>query len=405
MALLLRRTVSSAAKSGSRRRLSPFVKSNHAIRGKDSWFVSVERSFWYRDAMSPFATTARSTLTSYRDQEEEQQNYQASEKNPSLLLPSKLNINSSGPTWRGREYPQGSRYMSTDTRSSTHNSFRGRVNHFHCSRAGIVRYTPPPASIRTTLGWSQCIAAERAATDLAIRALNTWTNQYQNNLLDAFQQQNTGSSRKKNHQVAFFSTNFDGGPNRDQYNHIARTGIRKSKIPTPESGESQRSMKPEDVLNEINKKSKTVVLPAIVSASKAVMMFLLRLPFNTIYYMIHPAKAREKWDDMKQFIKEEVDHYWVGTKVKWSCLILFCLTWETKNKLNFSSSHIYFCCLASLGRLEDGTGFDSQNFEGIFFDTTRTKAAAAYHFRSIPACPIFHVFDYSPHGICAAVCS
>lgn len=75
-------------------------------------------------------------------------------------------------------------------------------------------------------------------------------------------------------------------------------------------------MKPEDVIEELNKKSKTVVLPALTSGLKAVFSFLLNLPKNLFFYITNPSEVKEWWNGMKKVIKEEIDHYWVGTKVR-----------------------------------------------------------------------------------------
>jgi hypothetical protein len=167
-----------------------------------------------------------------------------------------------------------------------------------------VQHRQPPASIRSCLSFSQLVAADRAATDLAMRALMTWAS----STLTLTTPNNHRKDWQK-HSLAFVSTGSDASGPRDP--KLAKSGIRKTKIPTPPSGPKQQSMKPEDVIQEINTKSKT----AITSGMRALLRFMLNLPLNMFYYATHPSEVVAWWNNMKKVIKDEIDHYWVGTKV------------------------------------------------------------------------------------------
>ena len=49
--------------------------------------------------------------------------------------------------------------------------------------------------------------------------------------------------------------------------------------------------------------------------TKSLFRFIIHLPGNTIFYITNPKERREKIADLKESIKKEVDHYWVGIKV------------------------------------------------------------------------------------------
>ena len=60
------------------------------------------------------------------------------------------------------------------------------------------------------------------------------------------------------------------------------------------------------------------------SLTTGLFRFIIHLPGNTIFYATHPQERREKIAGMKEAIKKEVDHYWVGFKVS------FTLKFETR---------------------------------------------------------------------------
>ena len=205
------------------------------------------------------------------------------------------------------------------------------TSHVQLSRA--IQLEPPSTGsvVRPGSCLRHLIARERAASAIGIRALSTWTpagtHIHSNVLLSRIPMPSNP------YQCSSFSTNSDGSRTRDP--RIVRGGIRKTKIPTPSSGPNQQPMKPEDMIEEINKKSKTVVLPAVVSGLKAVLRFLLHLPKNIFFYVTHPSEVKEWWSRMKKTIKDEIDHYWVGTKVRnfdvGDCSVLFLPYSKSKN--------------------------------------------------------------------------
>ena len=321
MSLLLKKSMASAAKAGARRRL-PASSSNEA------WFPSAERSFWhynskrdhYHSSARLFGTTARSLVTSWRDRDDSDTNtndrlkqkrqltIQCSTNGMMVNAPSFISRGSFAPTV-GYGVLRAASFSATTAVNSFSQSSRG----FTSGRAPgtFVRFAHPPGSIRSSIALSQLVASERSATDAALRALTTWV------------LSNSSSNNNNRHQdiaLRFRSTNNDGS-RRD----LVRGGIRKTKIPMPPSGDpNERSMKPEDVMNEINTKSKTVVLPAILSGLKTALVFLLRLPKNLLFYLMNPSEVTASWKHIKKVIKDEVDHYWVGTKVRRMMNFVFC---------------------------------------------------------------------------------
>lgn len=49
--------------------------------------------------------------------------------------------------------------------------------------------------------------------------------------------------------------------------------------------------------------------------TKTIFKFVIHLPSNTVFYATHPNERKEKIAEIKESIKKEVDHYWVGIKV------------------------------------------------------------------------------------------
>lgn len=319
MSLLLRKSVTSAAKVGARRRLPSSSYSG------DAWFPSAECSFWHQrngkdyqhSSARSFGTTVRSLVTSWRDQDDYEKSKDCQEQRQLTIRPSTLSSNgrmlhapplisrvSFAPPMDHGTYRAYSRFTATKP------SFYSRGFSSRGAPGMLVRFVPQPRSIRSSLALSQLVAAERSASDAALRAFTTWVLSSSNNQY----YQNLG--------LRFISTNSDGS--RPRHPDLVRKGIRKTKIPTPPSGDpnEQQSLKPEDVMKEINKKSKTVVLPAIWSGLKKALGFLLNLPKNLVFYLMNPSEVVAGWKHIKKVIKDEVDHYWVGTKVRAS-LTLF----------------------------------------------------------------------------------
>ena len=54
---------------------------------------------------------------------------------------------------------------------------------------------------------------------------------------------------------------------------------------------------------------------AILSASKAIVSFLFKLPGVMWFYLTHPKELRARLQELKEAAKKEAHHYWMGTKV------------------------------------------------------------------------------------------
>jgi hypothetical protein len=202
-----------------------------------------------------------------------------------------------------------------------------------------ARYRQPPASIRSCLSFSQLVAADRATTDLAMRALMTWAS-------STLTTPNNHRIDWQKHTLAFVSTNSDSDDSGLRDPKLAKSGIRKTKIPTPPSGPKQQSMKPEDVIQEINTKSKT----AITSGMRALLSFILNLPRNMFYYATHPSEVVAWWNNMKKVIKDEIDHYWVGTKVSETALHT---NSRVESRLTGMYTSLSSLSVAAVGRSQD----------------------------------------------------
>ena len=52
-----------------------------------------------------------------------------------------------------------------------------------------------------------------------------------------------------------------------------------------------------------------------LSLTKGLFRIIIHLPGNMVFFATHPKERREKIAGLKESIKKEVDHYWVGIKV------------------------------------------------------------------------------------------
>jgi hypothetical protein len=87
-----------------------------------------------------------------------------------------------------------------------------------------------------------------------------------------------------------------------------------AKIPTPKSSPTLSTSS--NPLASIDPKAilkKTTDLTWY--ATKTVSKFTIRLPGNTYFFITHPKERREKITGIKEAVKKEIDHYWVGSKV------------------------------------------------------------------------------------------
>ena len=52
------------------------------------------------------------------------------------------------------------------------------------------------------------------------------------------------------------------------------------------------------------------------SMTKTVLMFLIKLPYNTLYYATHSKARKDKIAEIKDIARKEFEHYSTGTKVR-----------------------------------------------------------------------------------------
>ncbi|VEU34439.1 unnamed protein product [Pseudo-nitzschia multistriata] len=89
---------------------------------------------------------------------------------------------------------------------------------------------------------------------------------------------------------------------------------RQAKIPIPKSSPTvSTSMNPLASIDvkAIGKGS----VDMTIYVTKALVKFMIKLPGNIVFYATHPTERREKTSKIKESIKKEVDHYWIGIKL------------------------------------------------------------------------------------------
>mmetsp|Transcript_48628 Transcript_48628/g.117601 ORF Transcript_48628/g.117601 Transcript_48628/m.117601 type:complete len:1011 (+) Transcript_48628:289-3321(+) len=84
-------------------------------------------------------------------------------------------------------------------------------------------------------------------------------------------------------------------------------------IPTPKSGGSSSASALSSLVDP-KALAKTVV-ETTWWLTKAVVMFIVKLPYNTWFYATKPQERREKITEIKELAQKEFDHYKVGTKL------------------------------------------------------------------------------------------
>ena len=95
----------------------------------------------------------------------------------------------------------------------------------------------------------------------------------------------------------------------------------KTAVPTPPSAPPP-DMNPLQSLKDATPKSvirKGVDL--IVSASKVVVTQLMKLPGNLFFYATHPSETKAAYIKLRDTVKHEIHHYWVGTKLLWADIV------------------------------------------------------------------------------------
>ena len=55
-----------------------------------------------------------------------------------------------------------------------------------------------------------------------------------------------------------------------------------------------------------------------ISAFRTVASFILKIPGSSYYYLTHAKERQEAIEKLRKTIKDEIHHYWVGTKLLWA---------------------------------------------------------------------------------------
>jgi hypothetical protein len=96
-----------------------------------------------------------------------------------------------------------------------------------------------------------------------------------------------------------------------------------AKIPTPKSSTSSSSS-----LSPFGSIDPQALVKGGIdltwSLTKMVVNFLLHFPPNTYYFLTHPKERKEKVTEIKDMVKKEFDHYWMGSKVSQSTVASAC---------------------------------------------------------------------------------
>ena len=98
--------------------------------------------------------------------------------------------------------------------------------------------------------------------------------------------------------------------------------LSRTRVPTPPSPSPEPTINPLKSLTDYKSMIRQG-LDLTVAAVSAVWRFFFRLPSNLFYYATHPSAIKEQYEAMKKVVKDEVNHYWVGTKVR--VVLLLCV--------------------------------------------------------------------------------
>lgn len=91
----------------------------------------------------------------------------------------------------------------------------------------------------------------------------------------------------------------------------------KPKIPTPKSSPHEPEKSAMTNLKNFDPKAiGEKGLSMTVSALKTILSVLLKTPGNIFYYTTHAKERKEKIQEIRAMIKHEIDHYWMGSKVR-----------------------------------------------------------------------------------------
>lgn len=165
--------------------------------------------------------------------------------------------------------------------------------------------------------------------------------------------------------IFFFSTETEGKkPVKPPSPRIGTT-----KVPTPASAPVQTNY-----FASLTASPKIIVqkiMDLTISVFKTVFGFLIRLPGNMWFYISHPTERKERIAGLQQLAKDELHHYWVGTKVserkrnknhterldRSASLVL-------KNNLYSQRYHPHLGYAVTLGRHSDSTKVARKDFGG-----------------------------------------
>jgi hypothetical protein len=117
----------------------------------------------------------------------------------------------------------------------------------------------------------------------------------------------------------------------------------QAKIPTPNSSPTSNSSSSLASMIDPKAIAKTVI-ETTWYVTKVVVMFLVKLPYNTWFYLAHPQERREKIQEIKDAAKKEFDHYWVGTKVRIKCVSSETHMKEREENGNTMLDRLFDCC-------------------------------------------------------------
>jgi hypothetical protein len=118
---------------------------------------------------------------------------------------------------------------------------------------------------------------------------------------------------------SFSSSSFPSPPDNTQKTTKSfATQISTTQVPTPSIPSSDQS----SFLHRIMKSSPGMIVrytaEAIYNTSRTVLVFTLwTIPKSIIYYIRHPAERKARMASLKQSARDEIHHYWVGTKVNY----------------------------------------------------------------------------------------
>lgn len=106
---------------------------------------------------------------------------------------------------------------------------------------------------------------------------------------------------------------------RTSYNFESRlwfSGRTGAKIPTPKTESASSISSMISSMDPVKLLTKGADMTWYLA--KTLISFLLRLPGNTLYYLMNGDERRAKIAEIKDMAKKEFDHYWTGSKVRLS---------------------------------------------------------------------------------------